>query len=128
MSFARSIGLAVAAAAMAAPALAQDTGWTTVGRTAVGPDSSSGTIQVRWDPDFRQAMFCVDGHGMRLDQATLRLEDGSTRVVKLRQTLADGACSKPLSIARKTKLAAVDIAYDSGSLDGAQAKVQLTAR
>ena len=128
MSFARTIVLAAAAAAVAAPAGAQGSGWTTIGRGATEPDSDSGTIAVRWDPDFREAMLCVEGHAIRVAEATLRFEDGSSKVVKLRQLLADGACSKPLAVPRKAKVASVDIGYDGESLAGAGAELQIAAR
>ncbi|HEY0111573.1 MAG TPA: hypothetical protein VGB59_00315 [Allosphingosinicella sp.] len=128
MGFAKIIGAAAVAAALAAPSVAQDSGWRTLGRAPVNPEATSGTINVRWDPNLREAMFCVDGHGVRLTDATLRLQDGSAKLVKIRQTLADGGCSKALPLPRKADVASVDIAYDSASLGGAKAKVQLTAR
>ena len=128
MSFAKTIGFVVAAAVLAAPAGAQGTGWTTVGRTVVQPDAGSGSMDVRWEKAFREAMLCVDDHAIKLTEATFRFADGSSKAVKLRQTLADGACSKPLSVPRKSDVASVDIAYDSASLGGSKAKVQITAR
>ena len=127
MRFARTIGCAAAVAAIAGPAAAQGSGWTPVGRAMVAPDAASGTIEVRWQRAFREAMLCVDGHGIRLAAATFRFEDGTTKVVKLRQALADGGCSKPFSMPRKT-VSSADIGYDPASLGGAKAKVQLTAR
>lgn len=127
MSFARTIALAAAAAAVATPALAQGS-WTTVGRGVTEPDSQSGTIAVRWDPGFREAILCVEGHDIRVAEATFRFEDGSAKVVKLREFLADGACSRPLSVPRKAEVASIDIGYDGASLDGAKAEVQVAAR
>ena len=129
MTLARITGLAAAAAALlAAPATAQETGWTTVGRASLGPDAASSTMKVRWDPQFRQGMFCTDGHAIKLGDATLRFEDGTAKVVKVRQKLADGGCSKPIAVPRKSHVATVDIAYDSATVAGGKAKVQLVAR
>jgi hypothetical protein len=129
MTFARITGLAAAAAALlAAPAAAQETGWTTVGRASVDGGAASGSIKVRWDPSFRQGMFCTDGSAIRLGDATLRFEDGTSKVVKVRQKLGDGGCSKPIAVPRKRQVATVDIAYDAATLAGGKAKVQLVAR
>lgn len=128
MSVARITGMAAAAALLAAPAIAQETGWTSVGRASVGADAASGSIKVRWDPNFRQGMFCTDGSAIRLTDATLRFEDGTSKVVKVRQKLADGDCSKPVAVPRKSQVATVDIAYDAATLTGQKAKVQLVAR
>ena len=123
------VGFAAAGAALlAASAAAQDSGWTTVGRTAVGPDAATGSIPVKWDPSFRQGMFCTDGSQIRLNDATLRFEDGTAKVVKVRQKLAEGSCSKPIAVPRKSHIATVEIGYDSATLAGGKAKVQLVAR
>jgi hypothetical protein len=127
MNFARWTGLAVAAAAIAAPAGAQS-GWTTIGRAAAEPEASTGTMQVRWNASFREGMFCVEGHGVKLTDAIVRLQDGSSKVVKVRETLADGGCSKPVVLPRKADVASIDVGYDAASLRGAKAKLQLTAR
>ena len=128
MRIARTTGLAAAAAALAVPATAQDTGWTTVGRASVGADAASGSITVRWDPSFRQGMFCTDGNSIKLQDATLRFQDGTTKVVKVRQKLADGGCSRPIAVPRKSDVETVDIAYDPATLAGGKVKVQLVAR
>ena len=128
MRLGRTIVIAAAAAILAGPATAQDSGWSTVGRVTVGPDASSGTMTVRWDPSFRQGMFCADGAGVRLADATLRFADGTSKIVKVRQKLADGGCSKPIAVPRKSQVATLDIAYDSATLNGGKAKLQLAAR
>lgn len=128
MSAARMTVIAAAAALLATPAAAQETGWTQVGRASVGADAASGSIKVRWDPSFRQGMFCTDGSAIRLTDATLRFEDGTSKIVKVRQKLTDGGCSKPVAVPRKSQIATVDIAYDAATLTGEKAKVQLVAR
>jgi hypothetical protein len=129
MSVARITVIAAAAAALlAAPAIAQESGWTTVGRASLGADATSGSIKVRWDPSFRQGMFCTDGSAIRLAEATLRFEDGTSKIVKVRQKLADGDCSKPIAVPRKSQVSTVDIAYDAATLTGEKAKVLLVAR
>jgi hypothetical protein len=117
--------VAALAAAVAAPAMAQ--GWTTVGAGRLD-ESGNGTVKIRWQPEFRNLMFCADEGPVKLDAATLRLRDGSSKVLKLKAAIKDMDCSKTLSVPKNLDIATIDLAYDPASLKGARTKVSLTAR
>lgn len=123
MSFGKMIALA---ALLAAPAAAQS-GWTTVGAGRLDT-SGAGKMTVRWQPAFREMMFCADEGAVKLNEATLRFGDGRAKVLKLRAALKDMGCSKALSVGKNQDLTAIELAYDPASLKGDKAKVSLAAR
>ena len=127
MNMRKAAGLAAMLAACAAPALAQ-TGWTTVGHAALAAEAGIATITPRWQPQFREIMFCTEDHDVRLLDAAIRFRDGRTQTIKIRARVADGGCSRMASVGRNRDIAGVDIAYDPASLGGGRARLLFSAR
>jgi hypothetical protein len=105
----------VAALAMVAaaggPAVA-GTGWTSVGGTKLDGAVKTATAELRWQTGFREMLVCVEGGAVKLGDATLRLKDGTTKPLKLRTRLDDGACTEPLSVGKNRDFVSVDFAYE----------------
>lgn len=127
MAFPRAAAAAAIVLALAAPALAQS-GWTAVGGRAVSGEAGRDTIAVRWQPQFREIMFCVEGRAVRLLDGTVRYRDGRSQSVRVRARIADGACSRMANVGRNRDIATVDIAYDPASLEGGRTEVEVFAR
>lgn len=127
MDLARGAALAAMAAMLGVPAAAQ-TAWSAVGRVKVDAEASAGTIEVKWQPSFREIMLCTEGSAIKLDQLVLRFSDGKSQAVKLRARLADDGCSKTVSVSKGRDLATAEVAYDAASLAGGKTRLQLVAR
>jgi hypothetical protein len=127
MSLARSAALAALLGLIAAPAVAQK-GWSAVGRAKIDSEAATGTLEVKWQPGYREIMLCAEGNAVKLDTLVLQFRDGKSQPVKLRARLADGGCSKTASVARNRDVATADISYDRASLAGGKTRLQLYAR
>ncbi len=127
MAVPKAAVLAAIAMVVAAPAAAQS-GWTGVGGRRVGGDAGRGTITVRWQAQFREIMFCVEGRAVRLLDADIRFRDGRSQNVRIRSRIPDGGCSRVSAVGRNRDIATVDIAYDPASLEGGRVDVDLFAR
>jgi hypothetical protein len=122
--------VAIACLAAAGPALAQSgTGWYGIGQAAVAPDAASVTIAAHGESGNREIMFCVDGHAMRLGDATLHFQGGGTQSIHIAERLADGGCSRGKSLSgRNRAVESADVTYDQAILAGGTAHVQLFVR
>ena len=119
--------LGVAAMGLVAAPAAAGAGWTSVGSAKLEGGAASATAKLRWQAGFKELLVCADGGAVKLGGATLRFRDGTTRALKLRTRLTDGACLPEVPVGKSREIEAVDIAYDPGSLVGAM-KVSLAAR
>lgn len=117
---------ALVAASLSVSASAQS-GWTTVGQVRIGGEASTAAIPVRWQKQFREIMFCLDGPGVRLQTLTLQLGEGRPRAIRF-GAIAAGGCSRPASVGKNKDVTGADLSYDAASLRGAETKVQLVAR
>ena len=121
--------LAAGLTALAAAAAAQGTGWHTIGQAKAAADSAKVVIAARGEPRNREIMFCIDGHGMNLLNATIAFEGGRTQSIKINERLADGRCSRGRPLSGRNKGAqSAEITYDPASLAGGTARVQLFVR
>ena len=114
--------------AASAPALAQS-GWAQVGQATAQSSASATTLdRPVLDPRYREGMICVDGHAMRLNQATVRYESGNQTTINLRARVTNGGCSRAFGINSRHTIQSVEVTYDPATLEGASAHVQLYAR
>jgi hypothetical protein len=129
MSFSGRAAVAAAAMIAAAPAAAQS-GWTMIGQTAVAADASSGTITPRRsEARHREIMLCVEDRPLRLNDVTIRFQDGRNQNVRLRARIVAGLCGRMIELSVRNQIVdAVEIAYDPVTLEGNRARVQLYAR
>lgn len=116
--------------ALAAPAAGQSgSGWYGIGQAAAPADAASVTIAARGESTNREIMFCVEGHVMRLNQATLHLQGGGTQTIRIIQRVADGGCSRGRSLSgRNRAVESAEVTYDQAVLAGGTAHVQLFVR
>jgi len=124
MRKAAAIAVLVAASA---PAIAQS-GWAQVGNSLAEASAGTTSMTPTLDPRYREIMFCVDGHLIRLNDATIHFEGGTQQTVRVRARVADGGCSRMSMIGSRRTIQRVEIAYDPATLAGASAHVQLYAR
>ena len=119
-------GLALGAAA----ALAQGgTGWYGIGQAVAQPDAASVSIAAHGDAHNHEIMVCVEGHAMKLTDATLHFEGGGTQSMRIRQRLDDGGCSDGKGLSgRNHAVTSAEIGYDQAVLAGGSAHVQLFVR
>ena len=125
-----SVGSVLAAglAALAGAAAAQS-GWQGIGQAVAPADAGKVTIAARGEPRNREIMFCVEGHAMRLLNATLHFQGGGTQSVRINERLADGRCSRGANLTgRKHGVESAEVAYDQAILAGGSARVQLYVR
>lgn len=129
MSLSRNLAALAALAAVAAPAApaAAQPSWTMVGSSRLD-EAGSGTMSVKWQPAFREVMFCADEGNVKLNDAVFRFRDGRTKTLKLRTRIADMDCSRTLGVGKNEDVATIDLSYDPASLKGARTKVSLSAR
>ncbi len=124
MRKAAAIAVLVAASA---PAIAQS-GWAQVGNSLAEASAGTTSMTPTLDPRYREIMFCVDGHLIRLNDATIHFEGGTQQTVRVRARVVDGGCSRMSMIGSRRTIQRVEIAYDPATLAGASAHVQLYAR
>ena len=128
MSYARSAALAaVAFAVVAVPVLAQP-GMGMIGRRLVADTADRDTIPVTGSDHYGTLMICVDNAPLRFQEIVVRYKDGSARTVRLRSLVAAGRCSREIELGGRRELATVDVAYDTASLGGQRALLQLFGR
>jgi len=122
--------LAAGLTAMAAVAAAQGgTGWHGIGQATAPPDAASVTIPAHGEPRDREIMFCIEGHAMRLNQATLHFQGGGTQTMRISERLADGGCSVGKNLSgHNHAVESADVTYDQAILAGGTARVQLFVR
>jgi hypothetical protein len=113
--------------AVSAPAIAQS-GWAQVGSSTAEAGAGTASMTPTLDPRYREIMFCVDGHLIRLNDATIHFEGGTQQTLRVRERIADGGCSRMSTIGSRHRIERVEIAYDAATLAGAGAHVQLYAR
>lgn len=127
-----SLKAAVAAglAIVAGAAIAQGgTGWHGIGQTVASADAGSVTIAAHGEPRDREIMVCIEGHMMRLLDATLHFEGGGTQSIRIRQRIADGGCSEGAGLnGHNHGVESAEISYDQAVLAGGSAHVQLFVR
>jgi hypothetical protein len=122
--------LAACLTTLAAAAAAQSgSGWYGIGQAAAPPDAGSVTIAAHGDPRNREIMFCVEGHAMRLNMATLHFPGGGTQSVRISERLADGGCSAGKTLSgHNHAVESAEVTYDQAILAGGTARVQLFVR
>ena len=116
--------------ALAAPAVAQSgSGWHGIGQALAPTDAGSVTVAAHGEANNHELMICIEGHVMRLNQATLHLQGGGTQVMRFNARVADGGCSDGKSLnGRSHAVESVDVTYDQAVLAGGTAHVQLFVR
>jgi hypothetical protein len=122
----KAAAIAVLAAA-SAPALAQS-GWAQVGSSTAEAGAGTTSMTPTLDPRYREIMFCVEGHPIRLNDATFHFEGGTQQTIRVRARVAAGGCSRMSVIGSRRTIERVEIAYDPATLAGASARVELYAR
>jgi hypothetical protein len=122
--------MALACLTAAGPALAQSgTGWYGIGQAPTVADAGSVTIAAHGEPRNHEIMFCVEGHVMRLLQATLHYPGGGTQTLRINERVADGGCSRGKGLSgRNRAVESADVTYDQATLAGGTARVQLFVR
>jgi hypothetical protein len=122
--------LALACLAAAGPAMAQSgSGWYGIGQAAAAPNAGSVAIAAHGDPHNREIMFCVEGHIMRLGDATLHFQGGGTQSIHISERIADGGCSRGKTLSgRNHVVESAEVTYDRAILAGGTAHVQLYVR
>ena len=120
----------LACLAMAGPALAQSgTGWHGIGQATAAPDAGNVHVAATGGTRDREIMFCVEGHVMRLNNATLHFQGGGTQSIHISERIADGGCSRGKSLSgRNRAVESADVTYDQAILAGGTAHVQLFVR
>jgi hypothetical protein len=120
----------MACLAAAGPALAQSgSGWYGIGQAVAPADGTSVTIAARGEPRNREIMFCVEGHVMRLNTATLHFQGGGTQSIRISERVADGGCSRGKTLSgHNHAVESAEVAYDQAMLAGGTARVQLFVR
>jgi hypothetical protein len=117
-------------AALAVAAAAQGgSGWYGIGQAPAPADAASVTIAARGESRNREIMFCVEGHVMRLNQATLHFQEGGTQVIRISERVADGGCSRGKGLSgHNHAVESAEVTYDQAMLAGGAARVQLFVR
>jgi hypothetical protein len=113
--------------AASAPAIAQS-GWARVGGSTAEAGAATTSMIPTLEPRYREIMFCVDGHLIRLNDATIHFEGGTQQTVRVRARVADGGCSRMSMIGSRRTIERVEIGYDPATLAGVNARVELYAR
>lgn len=121
---------AMACLAAAGPALAQSgSGWYGIGQAPAAPTAGSVTIAAHGDARNHEIMFCVEGHIMRLGDATLHFQGGGTQSIHISERVADGGCSRGKSLSGHNHgVESAEVTYDQAVLAGGTAHVQLYVR
>lgn len=120
--------LAAALLLVAAPAAAQS-GWYGIGQTAAPTDAAMVTIPAHGEATNREIMFCIEGHAMRLNTATLHFDGGGTQSIRIGERITDGGCSAGHSLSGHNRaVQSAEITYDQALLAGGTARVQLFVR
>ena len=128
MRFVTAAALAAIWMAAAAPVAAQ-TAWVKIGDRRVSDEVDRDTIRARGGEEFRQLMICVEQAPVRFHSITVRFQNGGTQDVRLRALVAAGRCSRFIDLrGRDRDVAAVDFVYESASLRGRPAQIELFAR
>ena len=122
--------LAAGLAALAAAAAAQSgTGWHEIGQAATPAGAGSVTVTAQGSDRDREIMFCIEGHAMRLNMATLHFQGGGTQSIRISERLADGGCSAGKSLSGHSHaVESAEVTYDQAILAGGTAQVQLFVR
>jgi hypothetical protein len=130
MRISRGAALAACLAILAGPAAAQSgTGWYGIGQAVTPPGAGSVTIAAHGDPHNHEIMFCIEGHIMRLGDATLHFQGGGTQSIHISERIADGGCSRGKSLSGHIRaVESADVTYDQAILAGGTAHVQLFVR
>ena len=115
---------------LAAPAAAQSgSGWHGIGQAVAPADAASVTIAAHGESDNHEIMICIEGHVMRLHQATLHLQGGGTQTIRISERVADGGCSVGHGLTGRSRaVESADVTYDQAILAGGTARVQLFVR
>jgi len=126
--------LAMACLATATAATAQSgSGWHGIGQAPAPADAAAVTVAVnpagQSETRNREIMFCVEGHVMRLNNATLHFEGGGTQSIRISERVADGGCSRGKTLSgRGHGLESAEVTYEQAMLAGGSARVQLFVR
>ena len=116
------------AAFAAAPAPAQP-GMGMIGQKIVGAELDRDTITARGDEPSREIMFCVEEAPVHFQEVTVRFANGTAQNIRLRSLVAAGRCSRTIELRGGNRdIASVDFTYQSASLGGGRARIQLYAR
>jgi hypothetical protein len=127
VSAALSAGLTTLAAAAAAQTTG--TGWHGIGQAQAPADAASVTIAAHGDPRDREIMFCIEGHVMRLANATLHFQGGGTQSIRVSERVADGGCSAGKTLSgHNHAVESADMTYDQAILAGGTAHIQIYVR
>ena len=118
--------------ALAAPAMAVaqgGSGWYGIGQATAPADAGSVTIAAHGDPGNHELMFCIEGHIMRLNQATLHFQGGGSQTIRISERIADGGCSVGHGLTgRNHAVESADVTYEQALLAGGTARIQLFVR
>lgn len=118
---------ALAFVAAAAPVLAQP-GMGLIGRAQVGDTVDHDTIPVTGTELYGTLMICVDRAPVRFQEVVVRYKNGNSQNVRLRSLIAAGRCTREIELHGRRDIATVDFTYQSASLGGQRASLQLFGR
>jgi hypothetical protein len=116
---------------LAAPAVAQQsgTGWYGIGQAVAPADAGSVTIAAHGDAGNHELMVCIEGHVMRLNQATLHFQGGGMQTMRISERVTDGGCSGGHGLSgHNHAVESAEVTYDQAALAGGTAHVQLFVR
>ncbi len=120
---------ALAALAIAAPAVAQSSGWTRLGQREVSDSVDRDTIRARGGAQYRQAMICVEQAPVRFVDVVIRYRNGGTQDVRMRDLIRAGACTRDINLRGQSRdIEAVEFTYEAASLGRERARIELFAR
>jgi hypothetical protein len=117
---------------VAAPAVAVaqgGSGWHGIGQATAPADAGSVTVAAHGEAGDHELMFCIEGHVMRLNQATLHFQGGGSQTIRISERIADGGCSVGHGLSgRNHAVESADVTYEQATLAGGTARIQLFVR
>lgn len=120
-----AVAFAMVAAPVPTPA---QPGMGMIGRRQIGDTAARDTIPVTGTEQYGTLMICVERAPVRFQEIVVRYKDGRARNFRLRSLVAAGRCSRQIELNGRRDIAGVDVAYDSASLGGERALLQLFGR
>ncbi len=104
--------IALITAFVAAPAIAQDRGWTTVGYKTVGSGVDRDRIKVRGNDRSRQIRLCSINRPIEMRDFDVYYANGGQQDVQVRQRINAGSCTRAIDLnGRRRNITEVRLAY-----------------
>lgn len=127
MSRTMAAALAAIAFAVAAPLAAQP-GMGLIGRRQVSDAVDRDTIPVTGTALYGTLLICVDDAPLRFQEVVVRYKNGTSQNVRLRTLIAAGRCTREIELHGRRDIAGVEVTYQTASLGGQRARLQLFGR